>query len=188
MDKEYFIKVLKSRIAYLEESELNKIINFYSNEIDNKIKSGMDEYTAVKDLGPIVDIISKIKNKDSIKNEEKAIEIVQQSEVEIEEDKKSYKKIILFTCPLWVIASILVVLLMIIMYLATLTLFFLGLVMFFATFTSLSSPFSTIIFGFGSGLGLFGLAILSIPLSLLVTKVIVAKLKKYYNFLKEELK
>ncbi|MFI3329309.1 MAG: hypothetical protein R3Y05_02340 [bacterium] len=189
MDKEYFLATLKSRIAYLSEEELKKYLDYYENEINKRISNGLDEYAAVKEIGPIIDIIYKIKNKstETIVVTDNVIEIEKEENIIIE-NKPSRKKVIIATSPLWSIAAIVVGLFMILMYVSGLTLFSSGIIMFFTTFTSLGSPLSTIIFGLGSGLCLFGLAIISIPLALFITNIIVGKYKHYYAVLKEELK
>lgn len=184
MDKEYFINVLKSRIAYLDEKEQNEYLDYYINEIDNKIKNGIDEYTAVKSLGAIIDIVNKIKNKESLEEVLSNDEVIETIEEEIKEAKYS-KKTILLTSPIWVIAVLLVAIAMLAMYLISITLFSLGIVMFFTTFTSLTSPIPTIMFGLGTGIGLFGLAILAIPIAIFITNKIIPKYKYYFGILKE---
>ena len=60
MNKKSFIKKLKNNLSILEESEVNDIIEEYSNNIDEKIKNGKSEEEAIKDFGDIDELSKEI--------------------------------------------------------------------------------------------------------------------------------
>ena len=60
MNKKSFIKKLKNNLIILEESEVNDIIEEYSNNIDEKIKNGKSEEEAIKDFGDIDELSKEI--------------------------------------------------------------------------------------------------------------------------------
>ena len=75
MNKKNFIKKLKNNLSVLDESEVNDIIEEYSNNIDEKIKNGKSEEEAIKDFGDIDELSKEILkaykiNPKFVKNEE----------------------------------------------------------------------------------------------------------------------
>lgn len=59
MNKNEFIESLRKRLDILEQSEIDDIVSEYSEHIDEKVKSGVSEEKAVKDLGSIDEIVSE---------------------------------------------------------------------------------------------------------------------------------
>ena len=60
MNKEMFLYELDRRISYIDIDERCKIINFYSEIIQDKIDDGLSEVEAVESLGSINDIVNEI--------------------------------------------------------------------------------------------------------------------------------
>ena len=60
MNKKTFIKKLKNNLSVLDESEVNDIIEEYSDNIDEKIKNGKSEEEAIKDFGDINELSKEI--------------------------------------------------------------------------------------------------------------------------------
>ena len=53
MRKEEFFKLLKTRLAVIEENELEDILSEYRQHIDMKMQSGVSEEEAIKDFGDV---------------------------------------------------------------------------------------------------------------------------------------
>ena len=60
MNKEKFLKELEKRLSILNEKERKDIIEEYKSTIEEKIKNGADEESAVKDFGDIDDLVKEI--------------------------------------------------------------------------------------------------------------------------------
>ena len=60
MNKEMFLYELDRRISYIDIDERCKIVNFYSEIIQDKIDDGLSEIEAVESLGSIDDIVNEI--------------------------------------------------------------------------------------------------------------------------------
>lgn len=60
MNKEKFLKELEKRLSILNEKERKDIIEEYKSTIEEKIKNGADEESAVKDFGNINDLVKEI--------------------------------------------------------------------------------------------------------------------------------
>ena len=81
MRKEEFFKLLKTRLAVIEENELEDILSEYRQHIDMKMQSGVSEEEAIKDFGDVdvladeilesyhvrIDYDGKKENKETIK-------------------------------------------------------------------------------------------------------------------------
>lgn len=71
MNKEEFLLLLKKRLAYLSNAEVQRHLDFYEEAINDRMDDGMDEYQAVKDLGELNDIVDLIKEEDNEKKTKK---------------------------------------------------------------------------------------------------------------------
>lgn len=60
MNKKKFVKLLKSKLSILEESEIADIIEEYSDIIEEKIKNGKTEEEAIADFGDIDELAKEI--------------------------------------------------------------------------------------------------------------------------------
>lgn len=60
MNKEEFIKKLRKRLDVLENKEVEDIVSEYEGYIEEKVKSGMKEEDAVKELGDFEEIVSDL--------------------------------------------------------------------------------------------------------------------------------
>lgn len=60
MNKQEFIKELRDCLSILSESEVNDIIDEYSDVINQKVQDGKTEEEAVKDFGSINDLVAEI--------------------------------------------------------------------------------------------------------------------------------
>jgi len=62
MNKHDFLVLLRDRLNGLPEKDIDDSVAYYSSSIDDRIESGKSEEEAVKDLGPIDDIVRQIKS------------------------------------------------------------------------------------------------------------------------------
>ena len=60
MNKQEFLNELQKRLFSLEQSDIDKYKDYYSEMIDDRIEDGLSEEEAVFDLGEIENIISQI--------------------------------------------------------------------------------------------------------------------------------
>lgn len=68
MNKEDFLKKLKKKLAILEESEVEDILEEYAGFIDEKISQGATEEEAVKSLGDLNELAKELLSAYKIKN------------------------------------------------------------------------------------------------------------------------
>ncbi len=62
MNKSEFLKLLYSKLAGLEDSEIKKSLNYYSEMIDDRVEDGELEEEAVASLGDIDEIVDDIQS------------------------------------------------------------------------------------------------------------------------------
>ncbi len=74
MTKNEFIKKLRSKLHVLQESEVDEIINEYSDHIAQKIADGKTEAEAIEDFGDIDELASEILSAYHIKGSAKTVE------------------------------------------------------------------------------------------------------------------
>ena len=99
MNKKEFLKQLEENLMILEENERKDIINDYKEIIEEKIKAGEDEASAIKSLGELDDLTKEILssykiNSDYNKKKVDTKKIIKDSENWI---KKTSKKLANFT-------------------------------------------------------------------------------------------
>lgn len=57
-----FLEELRIKLSHLPSSEVEKVISFYSESLQDKIEDGMSEEDAVKSFGPTDDIVKAIED------------------------------------------------------------------------------------------------------------------------------
>ncbi len=98
MDKKQFITTLKNRLGSLPYHEVEKIINYYDELINDKIEDGMSEEGAIKSLGNIDLIVNEIYNEIPVH------EIVRRkvkNSFEFSSNKALWIIIAVLTSPIW---------------------------------------------------------------------------------------
>lgn len=60
MNKQKFICDLKDGLKGFDENEIEEILNFYSEMIDDKIENGLTEEKAVEEIGSVDDVLKQI--------------------------------------------------------------------------------------------------------------------------------
>ncbi len=189
MTKNMFIKELQSKLGNLPQEELNKILHYYSELIDDKLEDNINEEDAVKSLGNIDDIVRDISNDNSIPK-------IMYDKVKSSYDKSDNKVIWIFLAiigsPIWIpllfalAAVIFAIVITVISLLFTLLLllgsfYIVGVVSIIASFTLLFTNPITSILAFGIGLTFLGL-------SILLTNPIILVIKKVTNLLNKKIK
>ncbi len=64
MNKIDFLSILKEKLGHLPYHEVERLITFYSEVIDDKMEDGMDEVEAIASIGSIEDILRTIEHDD----------------------------------------------------------------------------------------------------------------------------
>ena len=164
MTKQEFTLQLRNSLAGLNEEDIRKSLDYYSEMIDDRIEDGMSENEAVAAVGTIEDIRSQIlsevpmarivKEKITPKREFKAGEIV----------------LLVLGSPVWLpllLAGIIVALtLYLVFWVIILSLYVVDLSLFVSGFASIANAFisgpafMTVMFFIGAGLFLLGLSVL----------------------------
>ena len=62
MNKEVFLKQLRSRLARLPREEVERLLEFYGELIDDKVENGESELQAVANLGTMEEIMEEIRS------------------------------------------------------------------------------------------------------------------------------
>ncbi len=192
MNKKKFINELESRLTHLDKNELDTVINYYSELIDDKLEDNITEVKAVKSLGNIDDIINEI-------NAERIIEEKPSVSFEVSKEKKDKNLflilLVICTFPIWItILSLLFGLFITIitvvgsLYLVVFSLLFSAIIIFVSSFVFLFSFPLTSLFTIGTSLWLAGLSILSFNLMNVLTKYTFDFIKKVFNFIKVKFK
>jgi uncharacterized membrane protein len=164
MNKEQFILQLSAALAGLNQEDLNRSIDYYSEMIDDRIEDGMTEEEAVNALGTVDEIRSRIledvpmtrivKEKITPKREFRVGEII----------------LLILGSPVWLpllLAFIIVCLALYLtfwviimsLYVVDLSVMIAGFASFVVGFIQMPIPMTALFF-FGSGIALIGLAIL----------------------------
>ncbi len=60
MNKQEFLNQLRLGLRGLPQEDIEERINFYSEMIDDRIEEGLSEAEAVKEIGPVGDVVSQI--------------------------------------------------------------------------------------------------------------------------------
>lgn len=60
MNKEIFLNKLKVGLNGFDENEIEEILNFYSEMIDDKIENGLTEEKAIEEIGSVNDVLKQI--------------------------------------------------------------------------------------------------------------------------------
>jgi uncharacterized membrane protein len=61
MNKQEFLKEIKSKLNHFQSSELDEITNYYNEIIEDKMEAGLNEEEAINSLGSIETIVNEIK-------------------------------------------------------------------------------------------------------------------------------
>ena len=62
MTKSQFLDLLKEKLSFLPEDDLEDQLDFYSEMIDDRIDDGLSQEDAISEIGSIEDIVAQIKN------------------------------------------------------------------------------------------------------------------------------
>lgn len=74
MTKSQFLDLLKEKLAFLPEDDLEDQLDFYSEMIDDRIDDGLSQEDAISEIGSIEDIVAQIKNSSAdLENTDKPI-------------------------------------------------------------------------------------------------------------------
>lgn len=203
MNKEEFLQILKNRLSFLNEKEMNVHIDYYDEAISDRIEEGMNEFDAVKELGAIADLVKLIKAEYiddtkandkvelSIKETKEDIKLEQESKEEVEQNNKKnnlvFWIVVILTSPLSFVVIMTIFCLLLSLALTAISLLISGVVMLFATVTLFSSPFTTILFNLGISLIAISIGIILSLATKFSFKYTIIGSKRLIKFIKEEL-
>ncbi len=194
MNKKEFIETLKQELKELQKNELDKIVNYYEELINDKLEDNIDEKEAIESLGNLNEIIEEIKNDSSIErveenknNQDKTRENIQQKVVGNErgDNQKKEKSVdrtiiiilLIIFSPVWlsIIFSLYISVLSIILslYLTVLAFALAGIAAIILIFTTGTANIPAAILSLGLGLFFIGLTIFLMKLlNTLMVKIV----------------
>ncbi len=178
MTKVEFLDKLKSKLGHMPYSEVEKIINYYTELIDDKIEDNLEEKDVIKSLGSIDKIVKDIENdNDTINVVSKRVKNVYDNS-----DKKVlWMLLLVFGFPIWI--SILAVLgsLYLTVLILFLTLFIILISFLISGIVMIFSGFSFSVINMYTSILSFGLGFVFIGLSFLLFKPSVSLIKLFFK-------
>ena len=60
MNKKEFLDQLRSKLSGLPQDDIEERVSFYSEMIDDRVEDGISEEDAVKDIGPVEEVVDTI--------------------------------------------------------------------------------------------------------------------------------
>lgn len=188
MNKQQFLDELKNRLNGMNEGDIQKSLEFYSEMIDDSIEDGMTEEQAAASLGNINDIIAQIKAdySDEKKDEKKS------------EKREALPKpsvpvwaiiLLIIGSPLWLLIIIMILIfylclwtIVISLYTAALSMFLAGIAGIFS-FAFVPGGIPQILMATGIGLISTGLAVLLFFGMNYLSKKIILGTKNFFRWL-----
>ncbi len=177
-----FLIELQKSLSHLPASEVEKVISFYGESIQDKIEDGLDEESIVRSFGSIDEIVKNIE-------EEVSIGLIVKESVKVKSEKSNVNKvlvaiIVVLTSIIWIPLLFAVICVAVGVY-AMLWSIPISVVFVFSSFaiTSVSAIFFGIIrmfsVGFLTGISYIGVGFLFAGIVIMFFKPIVFGLKKW---------